>query len=88
MTLINDVTSKLHLNYSFNYLHLGLHYSYITPVIVLSCPRLANRTMMIIYSMSESGRTVCWHQLGRRLMSAGVGWNTEGTAVTARLFCK
>lgn len=40
MTLINDVTSKLCLNYNFNYLHLGLNYSYIIPVIALSCPGL------------------------------------------------
>lgn len=57
MTLKNDVTGMLSLNYNFNYLHLGLHYSYIIPVIVLSCPGPAKRTMMIIYSISGSGRT-------------------------------
>lgn len=63
MTLINDVTCKLCLNYNFNYLHLGLNYSYITPVIALSCPGFGNRTMMIIYSTSESGSTICWNEL-------------------------
>lgn len=62
MTLINDVTGKLCLNYSFNYLHLGLHYSYIISVIALSCLGPANRTMMIIYSMSGSGETAKQHQ--------------------------
>lgn len=56
MTLINDVTGKLFLNYNFNYLHLGLHYSCIIPAIELSCPGPANRTMMIIYSNSGLGR--------------------------------
>lgn len=57
MTLINYVTGKLYLNYNFDYLHLSLRYSYIKPVIALSCPGPANRTTMIIYSNSGSDGT-------------------------------
>lgn len=56
MALINVVTGKLCLNYNFNYLHLGLHYSYIIPVIALSGPRPANRTVAINDSNGGSGR--------------------------------